>query len=151
MPFFHDSWTTATTYTPGPMNAPLADLDYQMALYKNMMVYGAFFYDLSTGFLSWPDGFMIIYTGPTGEMITEFADPGSIELTPLVEGCIVGVDLTLVADADLTGEVYTVPDPWSEEVSPLVVWTTVIFGYADEDGFCPGPLVRDITIVQSGS
>jgi len=149
MPFFHDSWTTLTTYTPGPMNAPLLDFDYQMALYKNMLVYGRFEYDLSTGILSWPDGYMIIYTGPDGNMQAEWSDPNDIELTPLVDGCLVGVDLTLEGDTDLTEETWLYPDPWDE--SALAGWTSVIFGYADENGFCPGPLIRDFTLVQSGS
>jgi hypothetical protein len=79
---FHDPWTTSTTFTPAPMNAPLSDLDEAITHLKNILVMcdGDILFHEDSGFLEWTGTLRVLYATGAGDAIWNQVPAGQIAL-----------------------------------------------------------------------
>jgi len=79
---FHTPYTTATTYTPTPMNAPLAELDRGITYQKNAIVHcdGVVTYHKLSGILSWTDNLRVIFNRADGQACANVIPAGQVML-----------------------------------------------------------------------
>lgn len=140
----HVPWTTTTTFTPTPMNAPLADLDSAIGFGRGPVVWGEFYFSEETGILSYPDGLAIVFTNSDGNIVINYVDSGSNTLDEDLGG-VAYIDLD--DNHETVVPVEDVAIPWEAE-SPLHEWNRLILGMQFTDGkriFVPS-VVMDLTV-----
>jgi len=122
---FFTPWSTPTTFTPTPMNAPLISLDAAITKLKNLIVHcdGAVEYHPMSGILYWSGALRFIFNATDGKACANVVDAHMIQLA---DNEFAYVDLSETNGATITVEKAAVA---AGSASNFIAFNRVVLGY----------------------